>query len=341
MLKISYKLLAIVTTMLIPFLFVACDNNSLIHEKKDSRFDLTYTEAGELEISDHSHTGGAEEGIINEELAAFMNEKIAELGISGIAFAKAETIKLPGNGSSLTGQTLYASDRVKQIPYKWLPGDERRNADGDNLTYLIFEPLSQANTINSLPVINSAPIFDSAVSTWDSLNEDSGPDIIKRMAPGVIPSFLPAVFFGLTSFTSNTFAADIGIIGFVPGLLFDIFEGPGASDEIIAVTLTFLHIEDGILTDDIAHVEIWFNENFSWGDNDTPDTIDIETIALHEFGHALGFDHFGRIALVNANGRLVVAPRAVMNAVYLGPQRELLGTDKASFNQRYDSWPFD
>ena len=92
--------------------------------------------------------------------------------------------------------------------------------------------------------------------------------------------------------------------------------------------------------DDTALKEVWYNDDFLWTDSgNTGDAIDIETVALHENGHALGFGHFGKIFVTNGNGKLHVAPRAVMNAIILGTQRDLLGTDKASYNSIYGSWP--
>jgi hypothetical protein len=333
MLKISCRLISIPFTLLITLLFISCDNSTMINDKNHNHGDINYSEAEFFDKKNVVHTGGSVEGVVNEQLAELVNGKIAELGISGIEFAKAETFKEVKGGNFQSGQTIFANDRMKQLPFGWVPGDERRFADGNNLSYLVFEPLASANTTNSLPVIDAKTIFDEAFSTWNELKKNSGPEIIKTSVPGVIPSAI----IGFGGFVNDPFSADIGSIGFVPGFLFDAVLGPGASESVLGVAFTFTFIG----TNETAHVEIWYNDSFQWSDDGTPGTIDIESVAVHENGHALGFDHFGRIALVNANGRLNVSPRAVMNAAYLGPQRELLGTDKASFNQRYGSWPKD
>ena len=106
---------------------------------------------------------------------------------------------------------------------------------------------------------------------------------------------------------------------------------------MLGVTFTFTWIA---APDVVALKEVWYNDDFTWS-NDGSGGIDIESVALHENGHALGFGHFGRIFITNGNGKLHVAPRAVMNASYLGPVREPLGTDKASFNNVYGNWPND
>jgi len=84
---------------------------------------------------------------------------------------------------------------------------------------------------------------------------------------------------------------------------------------------------------------VWYNDNFLWTTNANAPGTDIETVALHENGHALGFGHFGKIFITNNNNKLHVAPRAVMNAIILGALRDPLGTDNASFSSVYGNWP--
>lgn len=66
--------------------------------------------------------------------------------------------------------------------------------------------------------------------------------------------------------------------------------------------------------------------------------FDIETVALHESGHGLGQAHFGK-GFLSANGKLHLAPRAVMNATYSGIQQKLTGTDNAGHCSMWGSWP--
>jgi hypothetical protein len=74
----------------------------------------------------------------------------------------------------------------------------------------------------------------------------------------------------------------------------------------------------------------WYNDAFHWNTTGIGPKVDIETVALHENGHALGLGHFGTLFLTD-NGKLHVAPYAVMNAIILGTLRRPLGTDNASF----------
>ena len=74
-----------------------------------------------------------------------------------------------------------------------------------------------------------------------------------------------------------------------------------------------------------------------WAD-DGVSNIDVETVALHEIGHGLSQAHFGKVFFDN-KGNLKFAPKAVMNAVYVGPQRTLLGTDGGGHCANWANWP--
>ena len=75
----------------------------------------------------------------------------------------------------------------------------------------------------------------------------------------------------------------------------------------------------------------------SWSD-DGVSNYDVETIALHEIGHGLSQAHFGKV-FIDKKGNLKFGPEAVMNAVYVGPRRELLGTDNGGHCANWGNWP--
>lgn len=125
---------------------------------------------------------------------------------------------------------------------------------------------------------------------------------------------------------------------------------------MLGVTFTFVFVApDGAPTDvdgdgngnnDTAFKEVRFNDAFDWTVDADGDAQDIQTVALHENGHVLELGHFGKVhATFNQGegndrlGELHVSPCAVMNAVNLGTQRDLLGTDTGAFCGQFGSWP--
>lgn len=267
-----------------------------------------------------------------------INEQYAKQGLNiRLAYAETVTLKDNGNNKALGGQTIYANDREKRLTSQWVAGDERRYAEGNKLTYLTWGPYSIANY--SGDQIDAEPAIDASFNTWNSVKKNAKLEIVKVPDTGANPS-------GILG--GNPFLADITELGFLPGIYFELFLGPGASTSVLGVTFTYVFIDEaGNPTDinndgysDTAFKEVWYNDAFVWTDTgDTSQGVDIETVALHENGHALGFGHFGKISITNGNGKLHVSPRSVMNAIILGTQRELLGTDKASYTNIYGSWP--
>jgi len=138
-------------------------------------------------------------------------------------------------------------------------------------------------------------------------------------------------------------AADIVFGGWIDPAYFSNCLG---SEFIIGVTWVFSS-DDSNLDNypDLVYAEQFFNPAFAWTtadavylDYDAP--VDIETIAVHENGHALGLGHFGGPNLrqpfkLQPNYR-VFDPEAVMNPYYLGGEkRALFPTDKAAIKTLY------
>ena len=91
---------------------------------------------------------------------------------------------------------------------------------------------------------------------------------------------------------------------------------------------------------DVAFREIYYNDGFFWGINATAYPVfDVQTVALHEAGHGLSQNHFGKAFLTLKNGKIHFSPRTVMNAAYSGLQQKLTGTDKAGHSSIWSSWP--
>lgn len=311
-------------------LITACtDHSNVSSVDNESRMivgDFTSADMASSKSTD-DHSGGIDTAVYSEFLAG-VNEELAARGITDYELKKAETLGFNDGTMDFSGQTIFANDRTKRLSAQWVPGDTRRGASGNSLTYMVFEPFKIANGS-----IDSEPEIDASFETWNSLKKNSGPEIVKVADTGVNPSAILDFGTGV----GNPFVADIVELGFLPGSLFDAVLGPGSSESVLGVAFTFVFTE----TNDVALKEIWYNDSFQWSTNGTPGTIDIQSVALHENGHALGFGHFGKLLITNSNGKLHVSPQAVMNAAYLAPQRTLLGTDKASFNSVYGDWPQD
>ena len=154
-------------------------------------------------------------------------------------------------------------------------------------------------------------------------------------------------FLGLGG--SPVASADVTHAGWLPRELFDLItlEGDGG-DFILGITFGFVFVEaDQTFTDvdgngklDIMFREIYYNDNFNWSiDRDLDGEIDVETIALHEAGHALSQEDFGKIFRTGRNGKIRFAPRAVMNAAYSGVQQMLTGTDNGGHCSIWAAWP--
>jgi len=263
---------------------------------------------------------------VNKRFAAW-NKEIAHLGI---AIHRAETYVFP-NDKVYEGRTIYANDRTKTLSTRWVPNDPRRDAMGDKITFLIFQLLSVSDEGVDLnvPVVNS-------FNTWES-TKCAKVDVVQKPDTGVNPSVLLG---------GNPFLADITVLGFLPDVYFEWLE-PGGSTFILGVTFTYIFIDgSGNPTDinndgfaDTALKEIWFNDTFTWKTDPSASGIDIETVALHENGHAFELGHFGAIFVTEKNNKLHFAPRAVMNSAYAGVLRRLLGTDKGAFCMVWANWP--
>ena len=185
--------------------------------------------------------------------------------------------------------------------------------------------------------------IDRAFATWGAESCLTNVRFVKRADTGADPDIFDS-FFGFGRL-GTPFLADIVNAGWLPREFFEAVGGPGGGRGILAFTVSFIFIdEDGNPTDinndgqlDTALAEVYYNDTFGkartdragnpWGININLPGIDVETVALHENGHALELGHFGP------------PPDAVMNPVYAGIRQAPLSIDDAGICTVWGDWP--
>lgn len=277
------------------------------------------------------------------QVLALMREANDELAARGLGVA-IESVELFTIGRERP------SNRILQQPFRWVAGDPRRNAQGDDITHLVDQ--SDGATASGLTNAQTEAAIDRALTTWDEAKEFRKVEIVKRADDGSDPDIFdffvveedgdPPGEFGAFG---NPFLADIVNAGWLPRAFFEaLVEGGG--DGVLAVSVTFIFTDPGTgaPTDingdnylDTALNEVYYNDNFGdpggdragnpWGIDLPLPGIDVETVALHENGHSLGVGHFGP------------PPAAVMNPVYAGIRQMPLPTDDAAMSTIWNRWP--
>ena len=276
-----------------------------------------------------------------DDLAAIMDNINVGLAAQDANYrvAKAEYIT---TSEVEEANTVIAKDvGNKQLEDDFVPFDPRRflwsgslAGPDDDITYAVDQTFDATPPLGGLSGVDTTAAIDRAMDTWGdvtcsllpiTLNPDFGIDIGRV-----------AFLFGLGG--SPYILADIQHAGWRD---IDFFGG------ILGVTFTFVFIDpSGAVTDiddngkvDVAFREIYYDPSFSWADDGVADAdVDVETVALHEAGHGLSQAHFGKVWF-KENGELKASPRAVMNALYAGPLRSPLGTDKGGHCSNWANWP--
>jgi len=274
---------------------------------------------------------------------AAMNARLHAAGVTKVAIAKAE---LFFDGSVYRGDqatTIIANDRTHILSAQFVENDPRRGGSSD-ISYLVDRSDGAALGFNSagavivLPNAVTEAELDTSMAVWGTMN-CNGPGIVKVPDTGADPDLVDGIVFNNASLIGTPFA-DITHAGWVPAAFFDAAFPPNGSTFVLAATFTFVFVDaNGNPTDidrnrlaDTAFRETYYNLRFAWGTGGNPANIDIQSVAIHESGHGFGLAHFGKLFL-KASGALQFAPRAIMNAAYTGEDREIRGTDNASFCQ--------
>lgn len=273
------------------------------------------------------------------QIASYMASVNEALAADGAPYriAKAEWLGAPDSDN--VGNTVLAKDvGNKQLAFDFVPGDPRRSGwsagGGTAMTYAIDETSDAVPPFSEgLTAADTDAAIDRAMGTWDDL-ACSALDLSRTPAPGIDIGFI-AFLNGLGG--SPAVVADVQHAGFS-----DINFPLGVLG--VAFTLPFVD-SNGDLTDvdnngtaDVAFREIYYDPSYNWGVSGSPTAVDVESIALHEAGHGLSQAHFGTVR-IKKNGTIKASPRAVMNALYSGPLRTLLGTDRGGHCSNWGAWP--
>jgi len=268
-------------------------------------------------------------------IMATMNEQLEAMG-ENVRIAAVEYY----TAWEKVGQTVIFDDRTLRMGSDWVPFDPWRYG-----TREIFWLSDQTEgTADGVTLEDTQAAIDRAMDTWNTVTCANIP-LVKWQDFGLDWGFVQYLV-GMGGI--NGWYADITHAGWLPGDFFDAALWPDASDVVLGVTFTFIWVDSGgEPTDidnngkeDVAFREIYYNNAFPWGiDTDWP--IDVETVVLHETGHGLSLDHFGKLLKTDKNGKFHFAPRAVMNAGYTSVQQDLTGTDLAGYCSIWGAWPYN
>jgi hypothetical protein len=196
--------------------------------------------------------------------------------------------------------------------------------DGSNdITYYI----DHKRPTEDIDVQVSSKAIGRAMNTWDKVTSSKF-GITEREYSETINTGVVAGFFGYGPPVHSLYGyvADVVHAGWLPPAFFDLL-APGGSDFILGVTFTFVIAIDEEIVDqdhngmaDVHFREIYYNDKFLWNKYGG---IDVETVALHEAGHGLSQEHFGKVFGTHDKSKIYFAPRNVMNATYSGIQTDI------------------
>jgi hypothetical protein len=260
------------------------------------------------------------------------------------------------------GQILVVEQDVgnQAFQYQWVERDPRRHAD-DGLT--LYYRIDLTELPPGVSAHKTEAAIEAAVATFEGQTCGSTLDLVRVDTD-------PGMDFGhvqhqLGMGGAPAPRADITFAGWLPAAFMAAAGVPGS----FGVALPAAWQADGTLawgldvwdpsrsfTDinrdrkhDLFATEIYFNRDWQYvtDDKELADTlfyIDVQTIATHELGHALGMGHFGRSTVIlDADGQFIdlyVNPHSasLMNTSSYYQKRDLSGSDVASFCELYANW---
>ena len=286
------------------------------------------------------------------DVATYMAATNARLQAAGAAYSIQRAEILFASTSAeirSSANVVYANDRARLQAVRWVPGDARRGGH-TTLTYASFAPAMYAMTPAG-GVVSGAAAVDAAAATWNAV-----PCSRVRLQKVALPAgMMPSARIALNGYRNAPGAVDVGVVGWVPAYIFQAIFGPQVGPSVVGVTFTYGFTTSpggSEYTDvdrdgkgDIAFTEVWFQNGpprMSWTTAASTafgaTGYDAQSLALHELGHSLGLDHFGRL-FENGRGEVQGAPFAVMNASAIFSQRAPAGSDVSALCSSYAGWP--
>ena len=223
---------------------------------------------------------GAASAQEEDPAVAFLGELNANLEARGedIRVLKMELL---GSGDGLNmGRTVLAKDvGNKQLGADWVPNDPRRLSGSPGLVYAI----DGVETTFDLPVFDQFDRVRFGFEEWDTLGcSNIG---ITEIDGGVVPANIGFIGALVGAGDIPFFGADLVHAGFKSNPQILGFDPNGT----IAANFTFVFTSGGVATDidnngrnDVALKETYYNDLFTYTDDQSGAGIDLATVALNQ-----------------------------------------------------------
>ena len=336
----------------LPLILVSCEENEMatLPTQENSTLNLNELKLERIDVniendlfSKNSDKKGSFENFVTDFNKALLeyNIQLVKMELLGEEYEAGNTVVFNDVGN-------------KQAPSDFVPNDPRNFFPGTNVLFWTdgTEQGTEGTNYSMTPSETLNAIY-SSVNTWNSISCSEGVNFshIFTTTPSDIYNDVGVVQrargFGGAGWRIN---GSILHGGNLPAAFFEVLR-EGGGERTLGVTFTFIFFDQTGPTDidqngknDVAFREIYINgsRNFQDAPGDVMNNgiIDYETVVMHEVGHGLSQNHFGK-AIEGKNGKIHFAPSALMNAGYSKAQREITATDNAGHCGIWENWPYE